>query len=341
MFKTPDSKMLKIVDFGLTAGYNPARPLQAQVGILQTMAPEVFTGNYSTQCDMWSLGVVVFELLGGAKPFKNPSVIALMNAIAGAKYSFEPAINWSNKSIAAKNFCRELLEKEPNVRLTAMEALQHKWLQRDEVVETPTSKGIKPLNWLSPSKTPSMQKFVAFLAQRDSFDSEIKDLRKAFEKADPEGYGAIPYENFKEAVFAVFGSFDFDDEEAKENVPEAYDDEDKIEPDTPEAVVSYTKIISEALSEHMYRMEEILVKAFDEKDQEAARYIDTATASAVLGRELPPKQASRLMTDLADIDEDGVTYDQFFRVFRRETDKLAVDLLSERETIVPSRAVDI
>jgi len=47
MFQSPSSPYVKIIDFGLSGRYDKERPLMHKaVGTFQTMAPEVFGGNY-------------------------------------------------------------------------------------------------------------------------------------------------------------------------------------------------------------------------------------------------------------------------------------------------------
>lgn len=37
------------------------------------MSPEVCEKRYSSKCDVWSIGVIFFELLTGELPFKSTS----------------------------------------------------------------------------------------------------------------------------------------------------------------------------------------------------------------------------------------------------------------------------
>ena len=64
-----DITNLKIIDFGLTAKYNDACPLSlldAQWGTILYMAPEVaLKQEYSKSIDIWSLGIIMYNLLSG------------------------------------------------------------------------------------------------------------------------------------------------------------------------------------------------------------------------------------------------------------------------------------
>ena len=60
---------VKIIDFGVSTKISVAEKLQKIVGTLYYMAPEVLEGRYDSACDIWSLGVILFLLLGGEPPF--------------------------------------------------------------------------------------------------------------------------------------------------------------------------------------------------------------------------------------------------------------------------------
>ena len=104
------------------------------------MAPEVLLGNpYGYDCDIWSLGCIVFEMAGGMKPFctKEPGKIVPTTEIQLIKYSNPLEIADENvKDIIYDKKNRDLLDflqkcwRGNNVyRPTASELLQHKFIK--------------------------------------------------------------------------------------------------------------------------------------------------------------------------------------------------------------------
>jgi calcium/calmodulin-dependent protein kinase I len=92
------------------------------------VAPEVLEKiPYDWQCDMWSLGVVVYILLGGYAPFEEPDQTTLFHKIVKGVYEFHEEY-WTTISDDAKDFIRCLLTLDPRKRLTASQALEHKWM---------------------------------------------------------------------------------------------------------------------------------------------------------------------------------------------------------------------
>ena len=69
--KTPDA-VLKIADFGLAKDTSNQQEdlFETQVGTPIYMAPEIQKKQtYTSKSDLWSLGVILFELLTGIPPF--------------------------------------------------------------------------------------------------------------------------------------------------------------------------------------------------------------------------------------------------------------------------------
>merc|ERR1712187_176261 len=69
MYDKRGSKTLKMIDFGFSKMCDPDEVMEKACGTLTYVAPEVIKQNYTSQCDLWSLGVIGFILLVGYVPF--------------------------------------------------------------------------------------------------------------------------------------------------------------------------------------------------------------------------------------------------------------------------------
>ncbi|KAG2427445.1 hypothetical protein HXX76_012381 [Chlamydomonas incerta] len=144
---------LKIADFGVSICLNDERAV-TRTGTVDYMAPEVErcplkrtadenknNANlaYTAAADIWSVGVLAYEMLVGFPPFVSegheqcepakssftrPSLAAFMAAEANARALSFP----SSLSEAARDFIRAALIENPSDRPTAEQLLQHPWL---------------------------------------------------------------------------------------------------------------------------------------------------------------------------------------------------------------------
>jgi len=133
-----DDTSIKIADFGFAKKVPRPNCLRTLCGTAQYVAPEVLelkdTG-YDTRADMWSVGVVVYILLGGYAPFEGP-VDLLAQAIISGEYEFHPKY-WDEISADAKDMISNLLQIDPEIRLTADDALQCTYMMlEDEQLNT-------------------------------------------------------------------------------------------------------------------------------------------------------------------------------------------------------------
>ncbi|XP_010613649.1 serine/threonine-protein kinase 33 isoform X2 [Fukomys damarensis] len=121
---------IKVTDFGLAVqkhGRSEAM-LQATCGTPIYMAPEVINAHdYSQQCDIWSIGVIMYILLCGGPPFLANSEEKLFELIRKGELHFEDPI-WDSISDSAKCVLKQLLKVDPAHRITAKELLDNQWL---------------------------------------------------------------------------------------------------------------------------------------------------------------------------------------------------------------------
>merc|ERR1719387_3492174 len=90
------------------------------------MAPEVFVEEVSPKTDVWSMGVVVYELLCGVRPFKGENPMALYAVLKRKNVDLTPIHDLGYDE--ASRFIEFVLVKDESKRPTASSCLGHLWL---------------------------------------------------------------------------------------------------------------------------------------------------------------------------------------------------------------------
>jgi calcium-dependent protein kinase len=163
---------LKAVDFGIAQYCEPQEFLSQRCGTPLYVAPEVLDKHYSQKADVWSAGVLCYMLLAGRLPWKGEMGIPnedvqsgdmsisrkdAFKAIMFGDVDFESP-PWDRLSADAHSFMAALLQRDPEKRATAAEALTHPWLSDEHHAERPAE---RPFSWR---------------VVRDLFDSTISNL---------------------------------------------------------------------------------------------------------------------------------------------------------------------
>lgn len=124
LFATSDEDAeIKLADFGMSVKFGEDE-MMTKVGTPYYVAPEILKSNYGKECDIWSLGVVMYLLLSGKQPFKSANMNELFQKIARADFTFEDT-QWSNISGDAKELIARMLVVNPTCRITINQALDH------------------------------------------------------------------------------------------------------------------------------------------------------------------------------------------------------------------------
>ena len=63
--------------------------LVRKCGTPEYCAPEVVKGKYNYECDLWSLGVLLFVMLSGKFPFKGANVHETLIQVSKGRVSFK------------------------------------------------------------------------------------------------------------------------------------------------------------------------------------------------------------------------------------------------------------
>jgi serine/threonine protein kinase len=209
LYETPAADArLKLCDFGFSVVVDQSKELKQTVGSLFYMAPEVLEGHgHGLPCDMWSVGVIVYMLLIGVPPFDGQSDEKIMSNIKHCTYA-RTGRRWESLSATGSHFVQSLLCKEPQKRLSAMEAARHDWLKVDghpTLLSWPTSK--------LPDVTRAALGTLAKLSMPDGGrKGDVELLERCFRNRDEQKTGKIHAQAFiqilKETTHAQISAAD-------------------------------------------------------------------------------------------------------------------------------------
>lgn len=125
-FTDYENPKVKLIDFGLSAHLdNPCTNLR---GTPDFIPPEMIGPNKGSTFahDIWSLGILVYELLFRETPFSADTNSKTMRKIVSGIYSF-PQDN-SRYSASAESFISRILRVNPKERMSLKECSQHDFL---------------------------------------------------------------------------------------------------------------------------------------------------------------------------------------------------------------------
>lgn len=123
---------LKAIDFGCSQEDNGI-VLTRRTGTPVYMAPEVFDRGYNKKADMWSLGIIMYQMLNNRYPFwsnhesaQHKSIDTVARTVRTMPIDFHsgPFHHMCPEGI---DLIKGLLERDPAKRLDVYQALAHPW----------------------------------------------------------------------------------------------------------------------------------------------------------------------------------------------------------------------
>jgi len=201
-----ETAAIKIIDFGLSRHDDVQQGIMnTKVGTPYYVAPEVLNREYTKSCDIWSIGVITYILLCGYPPFYGDTDNQIFDQVRTGRFDF-PSPDWDNISDSAKNFIVSLLKRDPSKRLTAAQALQHKWIL--EMTQVAGKRGerhsiVFAARSIAFKKYRDMQKLkkaaLTVLAQNATND-DIAELRSVFKEVDVNNDGTLTLQELDDCL---------------------------------------------------------------------------------------------------------------------------------------------
>eukprot|EP00803_Ostreobium_quekettii_P004365 evm.model.scf_394.1 EVM.evm.TU.scf_394.1 scf_394:12902-20036(+) len=324
-----EDSVLKAIDFGLAEYCSPEDCLKERCGSPIYIAPEVLLRNYGQKCDLWSTGVLAYQLLTGRLPFSGDEGFPLSQQYMDKqmftnKQAFRAVLYgdldfvmppWDELSPQAMDFVKSLLQREPEKRPTAEQALEHEWLSEGEggastmPLNASLVQRLQRFGTYGRLKQAALRKVAEFVATDGQL---VEDLAKAFHLLDTSDTGRVSYTDISNELRK--GEFDLSDPEIDQLLAQMeVDADDCIDyPSWLAAVVDWRQIQDSA------QWDKWVVKAFKVFDQDQSGSLSTDELTHMLCGdvcEIPDTVPAALRE--ADANGDGcITLDEFIAVMR-------------------------
>ena len=293
VFRDKKNKELVLIDFGLSKRYDDhvhkPQHMHDVVGSSYYIAPEVLKGDYGQECDLWSLGVIIFMFLSGTPPFAGEDEVSIMRTVLHGSYRMNAPI-WAHVSNEAKDFIAQCLERDTKKRITAAAALKHPWIakldkdHKTHPLGASVVANLEKFGKFTEFKRIAMQA-VAFSLSHD----EIAKLEKQFEEIDIDHDGFVTYEEFKLSVQKTCKN---------KSETELHELFDAIDIDHT-GKVHRNEFIAAALNAKHYYDEATLMAAFQslDIDEEHSGTIGIEDLASILGKQFAENHANEILSE--------------------------------------------
>lgn len=292
--------------------------MNTKAGTPNYIAPEVLTGSYDVGCDLWSAGCILYILICGLPPFYGDTDAEVLDMVRRCDYNFEGK-EWSGASTAVTNLISRLICK-PEKRLTAAEALKHKWFKINKPANTKLSCDVvKDLDGLRQFPSHTLMKRICLNAISSQVaPKDVVRLQNLFQQLDKDSNGALDLTEIAKGLQSLLPNQGAIDNAKLLRMFEAADLDGS-------GSLDYNEFIAATISEDIYLREDYITAAFHMLDLDGSGKIDVDEIVKLLQGDnainTVNKQAIQL--SIAEIDQNGdgeIDMDEFIMCMAKETE---------------------
>ena len=308
---------VKLIDFGTAKLFAEGKKQKAIVGSSYYIAPEVIKGKYDEECDLWSIGVIMYIMLVGAPPFNGEEEDDILRSVASGKYDTTCAA-YTALSDNAKNLMTRLLTYNPAQRITAEEALSHPWFKTTEFANIYRVNTINPdlarnmMTNLEYYKSDNIIKcaVLAYLVHQNTNSKECINASYLFNEIDLNKDGKLEKNELESALLKYFN---LTPEQASKKANTIF-----INIDTDNnGFIESEEFIRACINPNIFTSENYLMAAFNYFDNDKNGSISVAEVESKFYQSAKnqndnTKLQLKKMFDQIDVNKDGIiSFDEF------------------------------
>lgn len=305
LYESRESDHLKLIDFGFSKVWEPNTKMALSCGTLAYVAPEVLRKSYTSQCDLWSLGVITFILLVGYMPFAG-SEEKQTTSIKRGEYLWKKD-SWARISSYAKSFVKELLVVDPKVRLSADKALKHDWILKKEGLhgQEHVDEGIADALTSFAQASQFRRACLSMMAWSLTND-ERATVRDAFIEMDTSMKGTIKLGDMKKVLEQKFHFNDTDVAHIFQALDVSHDEE-----------IHYSAFLAAMVSTRIQMHDDLLSATFHRFDVDNTGFITAANLRSVLGESFEGEHVDEMMAEVH-ADDGKISFDAFMAFMKSD-----------------------
>ncbi len=128
-YKGEEYYYIKILDF--TYKSNSSKVKNLEINLPYYISPEILEMDFNNKCDIWSIGIILYEMLHGYLPFKGKDYEEVIYNIKNSNIYYDSNL----VSQIGLNLLKKMLVRNYEERLNANECLNHIWFERIEEIK--------------------------------------------------------------------------------------------------------------------------------------------------------------------------------------------------------------
>ena len=182
--------IVKLTDYGISKRVTNTTMVKSHKGSLTTMAPEIMEGKedekYDYKCDLWSIGIILYQLFFKDYPFKGENELTMLKRI-------KANIIKKTKNDELDDLIKNLLKANPNNRYTWDQYFNHPFFKKDykdfyEIIERIGKGGFGEVHKAKLKNKNDEYRAIKiidlqYIKQKIESDMNSGDPEKAFEKS--------------------------------------------------------------------------------------------------------------------------------------------------------------